>query len=154
MKKYSDGFSIFEYLVALIIVTIAFLSWLQLTVTTVQNGAFVKRLADVGSLSSSKASEVLKNAEKAFADSPPTVQTVGTIAPHAVSEGYYDLLDRSGRVLTSYQSKSEIGFVRQWMIVRDLPVKGGYSVYVSVVCMETRRLMRLAKATKIDGIER
>lgn len=154
MKKYSYGFSTFEYLVALIIVTIAFLSWLQLTVTAVQNGAFVKRVADVGSLSSSKASEVLKNAEKAFADSPSTIQTVGAIAPHAVTEGYYDLLDRSGRVLTNYQSKSEIGFVRQWMIVRDLPVKGSYSVYVSVVCVETRRLMRLAKATKMDAIKR
>lgn len=149
-----NGFSTFEYLVALIIVMIAFISWLQLTVTAVQNGTFVRRLADVGTLSSSKASEVLKDSEKVFAHLPPSVNTIGAIAPQPVIDGYYDLLDSSGQPLTSYQSKSEIRYIRQWVIKRDLPAKGNYSVFVSVLCLQTHRVLRLAKATKLDGIQR
>lgn len=149
-----NGFSTFEYLAALIITMIAFISWLQLTVTAVQNGTFVKQLADVGMLSSSKASEVLQDSEKVFANLPPSVNSIGAIAPHPVVDGYYDLLDSSGQPVTSYQSKSEIRFIRQWVIIRDIPSKGSYSVFVSVLCPQTHRVLRLANATKFDGIQR
>jgi hypothetical protein len=53
-----SGFSILEYIVALILITVAFVTVLELTATGVKNGSFVQRLGDVQSLATSKASEL------------------------------------------------------------------------------------------------
>ncbi|MCS6884667.1 MAG: hypothetical protein RMM17_03245 [Acidobacteriota bacterium] len=156
MKLDSDfkhGFSLVEYLVALTLVMLAFVTWLRLSATAVQSGKFVSRLAGIGTLSQSKASEVIRGAGEAFSRFPTQVNKLGSIAPAPVLDGYYDLLDDRGQPVSGIQAKSEAKFLRQWMLVRDTSA-GEIKAFVSVVCLERRGIMRLARASKIEGVKR
>src|SRR5205085_9628832 len=110
------GISILEYIIALVLVMIALIAWLELTATGVKNGTFVKRLGDVESLSSSKAAELARQANTLIKIIPNGQRKIGSIAPNAQIDGYSDLLDGYGNVIPeSEQHKKIVKFVRQWL---------------------------------------
>jgi prepilin-type N-terminal cleavage/methylation domain-containing protein len=165
------GFSMLEYIVALIIVGVGLVCWLDLCVTGVKNGAFVRKLDDIKWSSGSKAVELLKQADTLAGQIPLGQQTIGSIAPAAPLPGFYDELNEAGWLIRAgtngailidpagnqHQPKSAsdtvVRFVRQWQVVRDLPNKGEISIYVSLVYLDSNQIMRIAKVVKTDGIE-
>ncbi|MEW6734611.1 MAG: prepilin-type N-terminal cleavage/methylation domain-containing protein [Acidobacteriota bacterium] len=172
----SAGFTLLEVVVAIVLLGILAAAWLQLAGNTISSGRFAQKLADVNALATGKASELIKNADTLVQTLPEGQKTLGAIAPNPPINGYFDLLDESGRTLTSGGVEksgprgSEGGdsgdggprggegsgfvakFVRQWLIVKDHPGPGSVTVYVSVIYKDSNRILRLAKAVKTDGI--
>jgi hypothetical protein len=152
-RRDEAGLTILEYIIALIIVMVAFVTWLSLTSTGVRNGVFVKKLADVKWLSSQKAAELSDKATVILKQIPQTEQKIGSIAPNKAEAGYFDLLDETGNLITD--ESGSIGtarYIRQWMIVKNFPVEGNISIYVSVSYKATNKVIRLAKVIKTDGL--
>ncbi len=158
-KTEENGFSTLEYVVALIIVMIAFVSWLSLLSTGVRNGTFVKRVADVNALSSSKATELIKQSETIIQAIPTGETTIGSIAPNPLIQGYFDYLDEFGKVLVNNVPPDELGirkrfnpkYTRQWQVFKDYPRVGDVSVLVSVFSNDTNKLVRLTKLVRPKG---
>ena len=152
-KRGEAGISIVEYIVAVTLIGIAFVTWLELTSTGVKNGTFAQRLGDVKSLATSKATELAKDADKLIKDIPKGKRKIGSITPGQAMSGYFELLDSKGELISSaYSKNTQVKFVRQWLIVKDLPYKDEVTVYVAVIYKDTNRVLRLAKAVKADGI--
>ena len=147
------GISILEYIIALVLVMIAFVTWLELTATAVKKGTFVKRLGDVEALASSKAADLAKQADELVKKIPKNQGKAGSVAPSKPVGGYFELLDESGQVIPD-TSKALSKFERQWLIIKDLPGKNEVTVYVSVLYKERNRtsIFRLTKAVKTDGM--
>jgi hypothetical protein len=167
------GFSLFEYIIALIIVGVGLVCWLNLCVTGVKNGSFVRKLDDIKWNSSAKGVELLRQADQLADQIPVGQQSIGSIAPDApISPDYSDILNENGWLITYDQNRqpvlidplgnkitnapaaSMVGkFLRQWKVVKDLPGKGEITIYVSIVYIDTNQIMRVGKFVKTDGIE-
>jgi prepilin-type N-terminal cleavage/methylation domain-containing protein len=167
------GFSLMEYLVALILIGIALVAFLELTATGVKNGVFAKRLGDVKSLATGKAAELARDADRVVNGFKKGQRIKGSLTPGNPADGCFELLDGDGEVINGFKVEEApieyidgkikvIGepkfrtptarFVRQWMYVNDLPDKGEITVFVVVVSKDTNQIIRTAKAVKIDGL--
>ena len=171
------GFSLLEYIIALTILMIAFVAWLQLTATAVNNGRFVQKLADVKTLSSSKVMELSQRATAIVQSFSPGQSRVGSLEPDNLVSGYFDELNESGCIISrnpqgqlvldcsnvsappsagvnpTFSQSAVPKYLRQWMIVRDQPTIGDISVYVSVAYKEPYHITRLEKIVKTDGFK-
>lgn len=147
------GVTILEYIIALVIIMVAFIAWLELTATAVKNGSFVKRIGDVKGLASSKAADLAKRADELVKKIPKNQRRAGTVFPNRPIDGYFELLDASGAAIPNAR-KALSYFERQWLVVKDLPAKGEVTVHVSVVYKEAGRtsIIRYADAVKTDGL--
>jgi hypothetical protein len=153
-----NGFSILEYIVALIIVMVAIVAWLELAATGVKNTTFAKRLDDAETLASSRATELIKQADELVKKIPRGKRRVGSLSPDGRDRDYSDVLNESLELITSKDRPDENSspkFVRQWVVIRDLPGKGEVTVLVSVSYKENNRtrLVGFARAVKSDGIK-
>ncbi|MBL8150306.1 MAG: hypothetical protein JNN15_10315 [Blastocatellia bacterium] len=153
-KRGESGFSAIEYVIALILVMVAFITWLELTVTAVKNGEFVGKIGDLRAISSEKASELAKIADRIAMTIPRGSQKIGSVAPNPALPDFSDYLDEDGRQVNvdSTEAKLRVKYLRQWMIVKDHPNTGDISVYVTVKNSEKNRVLRLTKIVKTDGI--
>src|SRR5262249_33770322 len=116
-RRREEGVSFVEFVIALAIVLIVVIGWLGLATAGVKNGSFTVKLGDVNDLASTKAAELIKNADELAKTIPKDRQQIGSIAPAQAVEGFFDLLDEQGRPYST-KSDSPARFSRQWMIVK------------------------------------
>lgn len=161
--KNEAGISAFEYVIALIIIMIAFVGWLQLTSTAVKNGTHVRKLGDIGWLAAAKATELSDRAEALIKNIPANQAQVGSIAPDKTIEGFYDLFDEAGRPLCKTDTAGKINcqlltanaipkFVRQWLIVKDHPKANDISIYVTVSHKDSNKIVRQVREVKTEAV--
>src|SRR5205823_1340345 len=94
------GFTLFEYIIALIIVMVAFVAWIGLSTTAVKNGQFVSKLADVKALATSKAAELAGNESLIAQNFPMGITSMGSLEPDNINPGCcYEELNRSGCII-------------------------------------------------------
>lgn len=151
--KNQRGISIIEYIIALLIVTIGIVSWLELTTSAVQTGTHVEKLSITKDLAREKATELAKNANTLFAQVPQTIDTLGSITPNAPIVNYSDYLDYQGNTIPNNQSSPSTTipkFIRQWLLVRNEPNNNDFTIVVSVVYAENNRIVRIAKSVVSD----
>jgi prepilin-type N-terminal cleavage/methylation domain-containing protein len=152
-KRDDNGLSLVEVMIAVVLVGIAFATWSQLAARSIKNGTFSKSLANTNSLCSEKALELAKRSDKFAQLIPKTSTAVGSIAPSPVQEGFFEELDRNGEVITPQKKNNTIvAYIRQFMIMKDYPVKDAVIVYVSVKDKTSNQILRVATAIKPDGI--
>jgi hypothetical protein len=153
MSRSEAGITIVEYIVALLIIGIVFVSLLELASTGVKNGVFAQKLGDVKILATSKATELIKDADELVKKIPKGKRRIGSITPSLAIDGYFDRLDANGELIVATDlQKRPVKFIRQWEIVKDLPEKEEVTVYVVVIYKESNQILRLVKAVKSDGI--
>lgn len=157
-RRSQAGLSAIEYVIALIIVMIAFVGWLQLTPSTIKQGAFTKKLADVSLLCSAKSIELSPKAVD-LVKSLPKGGSVGSIAPQSPINGFNDQLNNAGEIISTLagtQSANQdkvIVFKRQWMIVRDLPNDNDVTIFVSVSYNgSSGKVVKVTKKVNIEAI--
>src|ERR1044071_10418761 len=92
------GLSSLEYIIALIIIMIAFVGWLNLTSTSIRNAGFVKKLADVNALASTKISQLDSQVNSLVAAIPSGQSQIGSLAPDAPINGYFEQLNQAGEI--------------------------------------------------------
>jgi hypothetical protein len=151
-KQRQAGLSALEYVIAVVIILVVFTAWLQLTSTAIQNGNFVKRLADVGNLASFKANELSANADAEVEKLlTANLTTGGAIAPLTPVPGYFDEFDETGKPALSTGAGAAV-FRRQWTVVRDKPNVGDVTFVVSVSYIGgAGKVLRLAKIINTES---
>jgi hypothetical protein len=170
------GFSLLEYIIALVLVMVAFVTWLQLTTTGVKNGRFVQKLADVKALSSNKATELGEQAETILQKFTANQTKLGSLEPNNPvinpalnccyeqlnyrgdlitidpNTGKQVLITQNKQVITNPAPNELIAqFTRQWIIIKDEPTVGDVTIYVSVADKDPNQIVRVAKLVKTDG---
>jgi hypothetical protein len=146
MKKSNEnGITLIECIIALIIIMVAVLGLFDLMITSVRNGEFIQRLADVQALSYGKATEIANDVNKVVATIPQGQTKIGSVAPDDPVVGFYDELDRRGNVI---EEGAVVKFTRQWMVVKDHPLQGDITVYCSVTYRDKHYITRLARVVK------
>jgi len=106
----NKGFSLFEVVIAIILGISVMAVLMTLTLGGVKNNRFALTLADMSTLTEQKASDVFKDIPKQIKNTPNGVNTLGSINPTQPVNGYFDLLNDSGCVLTSgYQLEGGSG---------------------------------------------
>ena len=150
-----NGFTIIECLIALVVVGIAIVAYLELVSTAVKNGTFTRRLDDVKSLASKKASELAKDADSLAKLIPSGKRSIGTLAPAKLLPGYSQVLNESFQPIADPGNVTSPKFILQWMIIKDLPQKNEITVLVSCAYKYGNKLqiVRVAEAVKTDGIK-
>lgn len=106
----NKGFSLFEVIIAIILGISVMAVLMTLTLGGVKNNRFALTLADMSTLTEQKASDIFKDIPKQIKNMPNGVNTLGSINPTQPVNGYFDLLNDSGCVLTTgYQLESGSG---------------------------------------------
>lgn len=103
MSKYrnKNGFSLLEFIIAIILVGLVITILFSITVTGVKNGRFVQRLADVRTLASQKATQLFNDIPNQVKNFPVGQTQAGSLDPNNPVNGYFDLLNDSGCLINS-----------------------------------------------------
>ena len=110
----SKGFSLFEVVIAIILGISVMAVLMTLTLGGVKNNRFALTISDMSTLTEQKACEVFKDIPREVSNMSNQINTLGSINPAQPVNGYFDLLNDSGCVLTTgYQleggSKGDLG---------------------------------------------
>jgi hypothetical protein len=111
----NKGFSLFEVVIAIILGISVMAVLMTLTLGGVKNNRFALTLADMSVLAEQKASDIFKNIPRELNNMSNGVSALGSLNPEQPINGYFDLLNDSGCVLTTgYQleggtSKGDLG---------------------------------------------
>jgi len=97
----SKGFTLIETIIAVAIGAIIFGGIATLCTSTIKNGKFVEKLSDTNVLLSQKLSDLFNNASVESAKIPNNVLRVGSINPSSPVNGYFDLLNESGCLISN-----------------------------------------------------
>lgn len=101
-KSNIRGFSLVEYMIAAILIGIMFGGLGKIMLTTINNGRFVQKFVDVNVLSLKKASELYNDSINQVNLIPKNQTQIGSINPNNPINGYFDLLNESGCLLSSF----------------------------------------------------
>ena len=106
----NKGFSLFEVVIAIILGISVMAVLMTLTLGGVKNNRFALTISDMSTLTEQKASDVFKDIPREITNMPNGVNTLGSINPTQPVNGYFDLLNDSGCVLTTgYQLEGDTG---------------------------------------------
>lgn len=95
----SQGFTLMETIIAVIIAVIIVSGIAILCTRTVKNGKFVEKLSDTDILLSQKTTELFNHSAIETAKIPKDQSRAGSINPEQPVDGYSDLLNESGCVI-------------------------------------------------------
>lgn len=95
----SQGFTLMETIIAVIIAVIIVSGIAILCTRTVKNGKFVEKLSDTDILLSQKTTELFNHSAIETAKIPKDESRAGSINPEQPVDGYSDLLNESGCVI-------------------------------------------------------
>ncbi|MBI4852361.1 MAG: type II secretion system protein [Acidobacteria bacterium] len=98
--KKAKGFTLLEYIIAFVLVGAVMSTLFSLTIGGVKNGKFIQKLADVRVLASQKATELYNDLPKNLKNIPISQTTGGSIDPNNPAQGYFDLVNDSGCVVS------------------------------------------------------
>ncbi|MFY9226499.1 MAG: hypothetical protein WAQ98_27740, partial [Blastocatellia bacterium] len=96
------GFSLVEYMISAILICIMFGGIGKIMLATINNGRFVQKFVDVNLLSLKKASELYNDSVNQANFIPKNQTQIGSINPNDPVTGYFDLLNESGCLLSSF----------------------------------------------------
>ncbi|MEW6732422.1 MAG: type II secretion system protein [Acidobacteriota bacterium] len=176
------GITLLELAVAILLLTILVAAWLGFVHQTIVSGRFSQKLADVNALTFDQAGRLIKDADNLVLQVPDGQQSIGSIAPADPIPSYFDLLDENGKPINgraddkgsdeppddgfeggpgghsggprggSNSGTPVAKFVRQWLVVKNLPGTGDVAVFVSVKYLQTNQILRISRASRVDGI--
>lgn len=98
--KSAKGFSLLEYIIAFVLIGVVMSTLFALTVGGVKNGRFVQKLADVKVLASQKATDLYKDLPNQLKNIPLNQSVAGSIDPNNPAQGYFELLNDSGCIVS------------------------------------------------------
>ncbi len=97
----SDGFTLIEMMIAIILSMIVIGSLVTLAVSTTKNSKFVEKLVGTNILLSQKTTQLFNNASAELAKIPKDETRAGSINPAQPVAGYFDITNESGCVIKS-----------------------------------------------------
>lgn len=164
-KSNNLGLSILECIIAILLISIALVSWASLTARSLRNGTFTRRLVDTEFLGMSKGSELIQNVDKILKTLPLEQTTAGSIKPGELVPGYFEQLNEAGCLITeagidcrnvtlnndllpTLATAKIPRYTRQWSLVKDFPNNGDVSIYVLVVYRDNSEVLRTYKFVK------
>lgn len=98
--KRAKGFSLIEYIIAFVLIGVVMSTLFTMTVGGVKNGRFVQKLADVKVLASQKATDLYKDLPTQLKNIPLNQFVAGSIDPNNPAQGYFELLNDSGCIVS------------------------------------------------------